>query len=207
MYYSIQKSLSKEENLELAKLHEDKAKEYLKQFKELLASINKDFPVRTFGLSKSKLEKMKSPNETYDRLVSASKSYSYTQTWYDQQDRRIQELDEKEKQEKLMKQRELEKTDLLNKAIEFCLNNGLQFGIHFSTENAISVANDVAFKKQVEVHKSEIGNGYIYFSGQNCEDECSGWNPMDNRCQCGNRRVAWATVSDFRDMEIYAEAY
>ena len=38
----------------------------------------------------------------------------------------------------------------------------------------------------------------IEFDGQNCNDylddeadECDGWDGVDNRCECGNRRVYW----------------
>ena len=33
----------------------------------------------------------------------------------------------------------------------------------------------------------------IDFSGQNCDD-CGGWDGESRRCDCGNRRVYWATT-------------
>jgi hypothetical protein len=208
MYYPIKETLTKEENLELAKAYEDKAKEYLNQFNELLKNANKEFPGRTFGLSKAKLEKLKTPNEVYDRLLSASRSYYNTKSTYEHRERMVKEKEEKEKQAELLKQREAEKSALVNEAIAFCLNNGRRFGDGLSVETAISIANDIAFQKEVKEREYEIGDGYIGFSGQNCEDECEGWNPQTRRCQCGNRRVSWTDgYSDFRNMEIYAEAY
>lgn len=209
MYYPIKETLTKEENLELAKAYEDKAKEYLNQFNELLKNANKEFPGRTFGLSKAKLEKLKTPNEVYDRLLSASRSYWNTKSTYEHRERMVKEKEEKEKQAELLKQREAEKSALVNEAIAFCLANGRTFGDGLSVETAISIANDIAFQKEVKEREYEIGDGYIGFSGQNCEDECEGWNPQDRRCQCGNRRVSWTDgySSDFRSMDIYAEAY
>ena len=209
MYYSIKETLTKEENLELAKAYEDKAKEYLNQFNELLKYANKEFPGRTFGLSKAKLEKLKTPNEVYGRLLDASRSYRNTESAYEMRERMVKEKEEKEKQAELLKQREAEKTALVNEAIAFCLANGRTFGDGLSVETAVDIANDIAFQNEVEKREAEIGDGYIGFSGQNCEDECEGWNPQHRRCQCGNRRVSWADgySSDFRNMEIYAEAY
>ena len=209
MYYPIKETLTKEENLELAKAYEDKAKEYLNQFNELLKNANKEFPGRTFGLSKAKLEKLKTPNEVYDRLLSASHSYYNTKSTYEHRERMVKEKEEKEKQAELLKQREAEKSVIVNEAIYFCLANGRTFGDGLSVETAISIANDIAFQKEVEKREAEIGDNYIDFSGQNCEDECDGWNPQNRRCQCGNRRVSWTDgySSDFRNMEIYAEAY
>lgn len=41
---------------------------------------------------------------------------------------------------------------------------------------------------------------YIQFNGMNCndylsdgDDECPGWDGLDRRCYCTNRRVSWIT--------------
>lgn len=209
MYYSIKENLTKEENLKLAKEYEDKAKAFLEQFNLLLTDANRAFPGRTFGLSKSKLEKLKTPNEIYDRLHSASRSVWNTKSSYEMRERIAKEKEDKEKQAELLKQREVEKNVFLNEAIAYCLSNGRTFGDGLSIETAISIANDIAFNKEVAKRELEIGDGYIEFSGHNCEDECEGWNPKNNRCQCGNRRVSWTDGYDatFKDMSIYAEAH
>ena len=89
------------------------------------------------------------------------------------------------------------------------MENGRTFGDGLTVDTAIAIANNIAFNNEVTKREQEIGDGYTDFSGQNCEDECDGWNPKDRRCQCGNRRVSWTDGydSDFRDMHIYAEAY
>lgn len=38
-------------------------------------------------------------------------------------------------------------------------------------------------------------NSLIDFEGRNCED-CTGWNGVDRRCSCGNRRVYWERSKD-----------
>jgi hypothetical protein len=210
MQYSINPSLSKEENLELAKQYEDKAKSYLERFNELLKEANKDFPVGiTFGMSKAKIDKSKTPNEVYDRLYSASRSLYNTKSTYEMRERMEKEKIEKERQAELLKQRELEKSSLVNDAIAYCLANGRTFGERgFTIDTAIQIANDIAFDKEVARKEEEIGDGHTGFSGMNCEDECAGWNPKHHRCECGNRRVSWTNdYSNFKDMEIYAEAY
>lgn len=209
MYYSIKETLTKEENLELAKAYEDKAKEYLNQFNELLKNANKDFPGRTLGLSKSKKEKLKTPNEVYERLQFAVRSYNHTKSIYEIRERMVKEKEEKEKQAELLKQREAEKVNLVNEAIVYCLNNGRVFGDGLSVETAISIANEIAFQKEIKRREEEIGDNYIYFSGHSCKYGCAGWNPHYHRCNCGNRRVGWVEgyYSDFRNMEVYAEAY
>jgi hypothetical protein len=208
-YYIIKETLTKEENLQAAKEYAEKAKEILIQLNEIVKEGNKLVPGRTFGLSKAKLEKMKTPNEVMERLLTASHSEWNVKSTYEHRERMVKEKEEKERAEAFKKEMEVKQSELLNQAISYCLENGRTFGDALSVENAIQVANDIAFQKEVARKEAEIGDGYIGFDGQNCEDECAGWNPNHHRCQCGNRRVSWTEgwSSDFRNMEIYAEAY
>jgi hypothetical protein len=208
-YYIIKETLTKEENLQAAKEYAEKAKEILIQLNEIVKEGNKLVPGRTFGLSKAKLEKMKTPNEVMERLLTASRSEWNVKSTYEHREQMVKEKEEKERAEAFKKEMEVKQSELLNQAIAYCLENGRTFGDALSVENAIQVANDIAFQKEVARKEAEIGDGYIGFDGQNCEDECAGWNPNHHRCQCGNRRVSWTEgwSSDFRNMEIYAEAY
>jgi len=70
-----------------------------------------------------------------------------------------------------------------------------------------------SYEELVKDAISEI-DGFIDFNGNNCSDfsgwnlkalECEGWNGVDRRCQCGNRRVSWV-LSDC-ETYVYAEAY
>ena len=54
--------------------------------------------------------------------------------------------------------------------------------------------------------------GTTDFDGQNCDDigedwndgvPCAGWDGLDNRCACGNRRVSWEIL----DGVAYAVAH
>jgi hypothetical protein len=208
--YRINENLSKEENLELAKAYTEKASELLARFKDIVDEANKQFPGATFGLSKARLEKHKSPNEAYQRVVDATRSAYNTKSTYEMRERIAKEKADKEAQVEKIKQIEAEKNNLANEAIAYCIANGRIFGQDgFTIDTAISIANDIAYIKEKAKREAEIGDGYISFDGQNCEDECAGWNPKDRRCECGNRRVSWTDgyYSDFRDMSIYAEAY
>lgn len=207
--YIIDEKLTKEENIAAATEYTNKAKELQEEFNTVMNKIKKFCPGRTFGLSKAKLEKHNSPNEVYERLFNASRSLYNTKSTYEMRERTIKEKAEKEKQAELLKQREIEKNNLVNEAIAYCIANGRIFGSDgFTVDSAIAIANDIAFNKEVKRREDEIGDGYTAFSGQNCEDECDGWNPKDRRCQCGNRRVSWTEdYSDFKNMSIYAEAY
>lgn len=210
MYYIIDEKLSKEENLELAQAWTTKASDLLARFKAIVDEANKEFPGRTFGLSKSKLEKHKSPNEAYARVANATRSAYNTKSTYEMRERIVKEKADKEAQAEKLKQIEAEKNNLANEAIAYCIANGRIFGQDgFTIDTAISIANDIAFNKEVTRREDEIGDGFIGFDGQNCDEPCDGWNPKHHRCECGNRRVSWTDgyYSDFKNMSIYAEAY
>ena len=53
----------------------------------------------------------------------------------------------------------------------------------------------------------------IDFDGNNCNEveedaDCSGWDCVDRRCQCGNRRVSWESDKNHDDTyTLQARAY
>lgn len=54
--------------------------------------------------------------------------------------------------------------------------------------------------------------GVDEFDGMNCNDyledgadECTGWDGVDRRCDCGNRRVSWET-GQYNNGKFYAYA-
>ncbi len=209
--YQINKDLSKEENIELAEKYEKKAKELLSRFNSIVEEANKEYPGPTFGLSKSKLEKHKSPNEAYDRVFgAANRSLYYIKNHYETIERvEKQKIREKEEMEK-MKKIEEEKAFLINDAISYCLENGKVFNQDgLNVNSAVSIANEISYRKEIERREKEIGDGYISFNGNNCEEKCAGWNPRDRRCECGNRRVSWTDgfYFDFRNPQVDEEAY
>ncbi len=116
--YRINENLSKEENLELAKAYTEKASELLARFKDIVAEANKQFPGATFGLSKARLEKHKSPNEAYQRVVDATRSAYNTKSTYEMRERIAKEKADKEAQAEKIKQIEAEATvDAVNAVI------------------------------------------------------------------------------------------
>ena len=207
-YFRLDNNKTKEENLKLAKEYSDQAKELQLRFEKILSEVNKEFKPE-YGLTPAKERKAKEPTEAYQRLMYAARKYSQVISTYETRERMEKEKEEKAQAEARKKEMEAKQSELLNQAIAYCLENGRTFGDALTVENAIQVANDIAFQNEVTRRESEIGDGYIGFDGQNCEDPCEGWNPKDRRCQCGNRRVSWTDgySTDFRDMTIHAEAY
>ena len=60
-----------------------------------------------------------------------------------------------------------------------------------------------------DIH-DQIQVGDIEFEGMNCndwigedEEECTGWDGLSRRCECGNRRVSWIKEYGI----VYAVAY
>jgi hypothetical protein len=206
--YRINETLSSEENLRRAKEFSETASEYIERFDELCKSANKFVPVSILE-TPSKRKKLESLQEVYNRLVSARWAYNTTKATYESRERMEREKLEAIKVKEMKTQLEESRIIDTNEAIKFCLENGRTFGDGLSVENAIVIANDIAFDNEVKRRNKEIGDDFIDFDGQNCEDECAGWNPSDRRCQCGNRRVDWTDGynSNFRNMHIYAQAY
>lgn len=59
---------------------------------------------------------------------------------------------------------------------------------------------------------AEANGGVDTFDGMNCNDyldddqpECTGWDGVDRRCDCGNRRVSW-DIEKTSDGKFYAVA-
>jgi hypothetical protein len=74
---------------------------------------------------------------------------------------------------------------------------------HDTKEAAIQAAIDYVDKYE----------GTIEFEGFNCDDvnsgdNCTGWDGVDRRCECGNRRVHWLTSQNSDGKwSAYAVAY
>lgn len=97
------------------------------------------------------------------------------------------------------------KDEITQRAIIYLQKQERQLGIDFNLENAIEVANDVAFNIEVEILKA---SGKLFsFSGEDSCEDCAGWDGVSRRCYCGNRRVDWTYEGNFECMHVYAEAY
>jgi hypothetical protein len=118
--------------------------------------------------------------------------------------------EKKEQQEKidhakLLEQNKKEHNNLTGEAIEWLQSRGLKLNKDFTIDNAIDIANNIAFKE--EVKRNIAYNIWFEFDGNdNCEN-CRGWDGKDRRCDCGNRRVNWIPSGDhnFKYPMIYAE--
>ena len=59
-------------------------------------------------------------------------------------------------------------------------------------------------KELADIKMKEHG-GWIEFNGDDyCEDECRGWDGINDRCDCDNIRVDWEYESD--DDYVYAKS-
>lgn len=74
-----------------------------------------------------------------------------------------------------------------------------------------------AIKKAIAASEEKNQQTQVYedkfrgFSGWNCDEEqgCLGWDGVDRRCECGNRRVAWvaAETNEPGVYIVWGEAY
>lgn len=79
-----------------------------------------------------------------------------------------------------------------DKAICWLIDKGYKYGVDFNSEDAVDVSDQLAFDEEVSIRKGPEGGPTWYdFDGNNCDRPCLGWNGVDHRCQCGNRRVSW----------------
>lgn len=100
-----------------------------------------------------------------------------------------------------------ESVKLRDRAIAWLLAKGKKLGEEFTSENAVQVADSIAYTEEVARRSEECG--FINFSGQNCDGPCEGWDGKSHRCDCGNRRVDWTQGwnHSFEHPDIEAEAY
>ena len=66
-------------------------------------------------------------------------------------------------------------------------------------------------EEAIAAAKAEV-DVFTDFDGKNCDDlddnSCAGWDGESRRCECGNRRVYWATMEqEDGTFTAYAEAY
>jgi hypothetical protein len=198
-------------HLEKTKKISEKATQLLAELNSLLETARKEFPISIYAKPSDK-KKFKTPKGVFEILTDRSNLYKRTLSAFETQERMKLEAEEKrkheEQQKKLEVEKQLQKSQKLVRAIKFLIDRGVDIS-HLGSDMIIDTANDIAFDEEVVAREKEIGDGYIDFYGQNCDDPCDGWNPSDYRCQCGNRRVSWEESygSDFENMEIHAGAH
>jgi hypothetical protein len=103
-----------------------------------------------------------------------------------------------------------QRKEFQKEAVNWLLERGYELGRDYpNLLAAVSFANDKSLELEIKrVEKETVEAGiYIEFAGQNCDD-CVGWDTVDSRCSCGNRRVGWVTGDShsFKKPEVYAQA-
>lgn len=119
-------------------------------------------------------------------------------------------LEEQEKERKAA-ERKKEAQDYETEAVNWLMAKGKVYGKDFSAHDAVMLADEIAGDEETArtVAELKLSGGYIDFSGQNCMGPCEGWDGHSHRCQCGNRRMCWATHMghSFKSPAVYGEAY
>jgi hypothetical protein len=199
--------LTREENIKLAEESSAKAKEL---YDKIIAAVAEGFKhVPKYGSTKAQGVKFASPVEVISRLEYESRAAYNLKSTYNMRDRMAKEAADKEEAIKTKAKLDEERSVLLGEAIQYLIEKGLKINTDFTITNAIEKANNVAFELECQRKEDSACGDYVDFSGQNCEDECNGWNPGERRCQCGNRRVSWVESygHSFKDPSVYAEAW
>lgn len=129
--------------------------------------------------------------------------YSRVDTSLEQEERHVR----KEAEEKREQERRDATVAMRDRAITWLLARGLVLGKDFTSEGALSRANDIAAEEEIARRKAE--GGLHEFSGDDSCESCGGWDGESHRCDCGNRRVSWVTTGwhTFEEPSVTGEAY
>jgi len=119
--------------------------------------------------------------------------------WYEGANKNIENHAAIQKKKDLEAEKELKKTNKLNKAIQYLIENGKKLGVDFDANLAISSANELKCDKLIAEQKGEE----VSIS---CCSECSTWTAGEHRCSCGNRRMYWDYNGDFEEMYLFPMA-
>jgi hypothetical protein len=105
----------------------------------------------------------------------------------------------KEEREKEM---EAHRKNLTKEAIKWLEERDKKLFVDFDIDEAISYADQLSLDEEV-LRKQKMEE--MWDCG--C-DECGKWDGKSNRCNCGNRRVYWASdMHGFQEPHIYPEVY
>jgi hypothetical protein len=187
-----------------ALLQASKANEFLASLKAIKAeAVSTIGPPPSFASTPTRQE-MKEWNALFTRLMYATRKPDEILNVVNNRINR--EKTEREKEER--ERKEKERADALKikteRAVNFLIQRGKVLGRDFSIENAIDVANNIRYNEEVAAKTKEMEElgDVIDFVGMNCDD-CPGWNGVDRRCACGNRRVYWESYDSDFESEYY----
>lgn len=133
-------------------------------------------------------------------------------TFFDSIKNNVLKAREDEKQRLLNTESQQKIIELQGNAVKYLIENGKAINIDFMVDNAISMANSIAYDKAIANQQKELFDteSYIDFNGSDSCENCAGWDGTSRRCQCGNRRVGWASGDNadfFLNPYIYGEAW
>lgn len=113
----------------------------------------------------------------------------------------FQSLIDKINQEELKNKNDEEKKQYLQDAIVWLQERGKTLGTDFTLDSAVYEANRIAVDEAIK-KMNKYGVYHSFGGDDNCVN-CEGWNGIDKRCECGNRRLYWDHEGDFKNMHIY----
>lgn len=207
--FQIDTKKTKEENLAAAEAYSNAAREIWTKVEELKKEALKIVPAGYCG-TEARRKKAENWNEVLDRLQQAMRKSNEIKQHYDYRER--DELEKRKIAEKVEAQQKAaeERIKLAGEAIQYLLNLGKVLNTDFTTDNAVEIANNIAFELEIVRRKAALKEtkSLTNFDGMNCDD-CPGWDGESRRCQCGNRRVSWSSGwgHSFKEPYIYGEAY
>lgn len=133
-------------------------------------------------------------NSSVVKYLEKQRINSPSRFYFSDFERKVKNAKAQKEIESIKIEKKRKKTQATEKAIVWLTEYGQTLGIDFTINGAISLANGIAFKEEVESRTQEIkrSDKFIRFQGdENCEDDCRGWNGESNRCECGSHKVKW----------------
>jgi hypothetical protein len=192
--------------LPAAKKRQDDARIMQKEWDALWAKISDLCPPPMYGARRDK-----SIEAHLDRLLQAANSHSSIERSIADHEQQIaqkeQRIREIEQQAEQKAEHDASVKAMANDAVAFLLAHGKSPGADFDVTDAVAAANVFAFDLEVQKQKKVLQ--FHEFDGSDGCENCSGWDGVSNRCNCGNRRVCWTAdeCHSFRKPIIRPEAH
>ena len=192
---------TREERLEEARVRSEKAKEIIDRFDQLFKDALALCPAPWSWGDKRRQKKDKSFSATLDRVSIATRSLVCLESEFEYADRDAAERAKNEAKAKEDVERlataNIEESRLRTYAVIWLQAKGKVLGKDFEVDTAVETANTIAFEEEIT---RLTGGGWYRFDGDDCCEDCNGWDGVSHRCDCGNRRMYWEQ-DDFHNFE------
>ncbi len=135
------------------------------------------------------------------------RNHSYYMDSYNTSQNKVAALKEQQVDKERLAESKKKADAVTEEAIVWLTAKGKKLGVDFNIVNAIETADQIAFDEEIN---KLIKSGDIFaFSGKDDCEDCAGWNGIDRRCNCGNRRVEWewGHGHSFKEPRAVAVAY